>query len=91
MQIISGMGDIAKMTQTTIGWAQAASSFANALSVSGLPPIQTYRALSLEIGGGVEKIVKIQSRNILNSELDNLADLIISAMRLLNKGSGLAQ
>ncbi len=90
VQIISGMSDITKMTQAAIGWAQAASSFANALSASGFPPMQAYKALSTKIGGGVEKIVKIQSRTILNSELDNLANLIVSAMKLLNKGRGLA-
>jgi hypothetical protein len=90
-EIISAMGEVTKLTQKAIGWAQAASGFANALSASGFPPMQAYRALSKEIGGGVEKIVKIQSREILNSELNNLSNLIISAMQLLNKGRGLAQ
>ena len=90
-QIISSMADLTRLTNSAVGWAQAASSFANALSASGFPPMQAYKALSVKIGDGVEKIVNIQSRKILNSELDNLANLIASAIRILNRGRGLAQ
>ena len=84
-KIIESMANLTKLTQSAIGWAQAASSFANALSESGFPPMRAYKALSVKIGGGVEKIVKIQSRKILNSELDNLANLIASAIIILIK------
>ncbi len=56
-----------------------------------LPSRPAYKALSTKIGGGVEKIVQIQSRKMIQTELDELAEWIVSAARLLNKGRGLAQ
>jgi len=84
-QIITAMSNVTKMTQTAIGYAQASSNFANALSASGFPPMKAYRAISAKIGGGVENIVKIQSRKMLNSELDDLSNLISSSISILYK------
>ena len=90
-QIISSMANLTKVTQSAIGWAQASASFAGALSIRVLPSRPAYKALSTKIGGGVEKIVQIQSRKMIQTELDELAEWIVSAARLLNKGRGLAQ
>ena len=84
-QIISSMADLARLTNSAIGWAQASSSFANAITATGLRPLSAYRTLSIKIGGGVEKIVKLHSRKMINQELDDLYNLIGAAYRLLKK------
>ena len=73
------------MTNTAISYAQASSGFANALSAMGGFPLKAYRALSSKIGGGIERIVMIESREIISAELNDLSSLISSSIDILFK------
>ena len=85
-QIISSIGELNRLTQSAIGWAQASASFANSLHI----PLQGYRAVSRQIGDGLEKIVSMRSRNLINAELRELEELIRASIGMLFRGRGLA-